>query len=72
MKLPYNARAYIMRASYDSIDNKQKLCGKINKDITFIKFFHSTPLKGQNILLAPNPFHCFLQKASVQGKNFLS
>ena len=27
-----------MRASYDSIDNKlkQKMCGKVNKDITFI------------------------------------
>ena len=31
MKLLYNARAYIiMRASYDSIDNKQNVCGKIN------------------------------------------
>ena len=43
-----NARVYIiiMRASYDSIDNKlkQKMCGKVNKDITFIQFFHSTPL----------------------------
>ena len=27
----YNARSYIiMRASYDSIDNKQNVCGKIN------------------------------------------
>ena len=35
-----------MRASYDSIDNKlkQKMCGKVNKDITFIQLFHSTPL----------------------------
>ena len=35
-----------MRASYDSIDNKlkQKMCGKVNKDITFIQFFHSTSL----------------------------
>ena len=35
-----------MRASYDSIDNKlkQKMCGKVNKNITFIQFFHSTPL----------------------------
>ena len=31
MKLLYNARGYIiMRASYDSIDNKQNVCGKIN------------------------------------------
>ena len=34
----------IMRASYDSIDNKQKMCEKVNKDITFIQFFHSTEL----------------------------
>ena len=34
----------IMRASYDSIDNKQKMCEKVNKDITFIQFFHSTRL----------------------------
>ena len=33
-----------MRASYDSIDNKQKMCEKVNKDITFIQFFHSTEL----------------------------
>ena len=26
----------IMRTSYDSIDNKQKMCEKVNKDITFI------------------------------------
>ena len=41
-----NLKVYIMRASYDSIDNKlkQKMCGKVNKDITFIQFFHSTPL----------------------------
>ena len=24
----------------------------------------------QNILLAPNPFHCFLQKASGPGKKY--
>ena len=44
LRFPYNARVYIMRASYDSIDNKlkQKMCGKVNKDITFIQFFHST------------------------------
>ena len=30
-----------MRTSYDSIDNKQKMCEKVNKDITFIHFFHS-------------------------------
>ena len=34
----------IMRASYDSIDNKHKMCEKVNKDITFIQFFHSTRL----------------------------
>ena len=33
-----------MRASYDSIDNKQKMCEKVNKDITFIQFFRSTRL----------------------------
>ena len=46
LSFPYNARVYILRASYDSIDNKlkQKMCGKINKDITFIQFFHSTSL----------------------------
>ena len=33
-----------MRASYDSIDNKQKMCEKVNKGITFIQFFHSTRL----------------------------
>ena len=46
LRFPYNARVYIMRASYDSIDNKlkQKIFGKVNKDITFIQFFHSTPL----------------------------
>ena len=28
--LRYNARAYIiMRASYDRIDNKQNMCGKV-------------------------------------------
>ena len=46
LRFLYNARVYIMRASYDSIDNKlkQKMCGKVNKDITFIQFFHSTQL----------------------------
>ena len=44
LRFPYNARVYIMRASCDSIDNKQKMCEKVNKDITFIQFFHSTPL----------------------------
>ena len=44
LTFPYNARVYIMRASYDSIDNKQKMCEKVNKDITFIQFFHSTEL----------------------------
>ena len=59
----------IMRASYDSIDNKQKMCEKVNKDITFIQFFHSTRLHWtiQNILLAANPTTAFLQKASWPG-----
>ena len=43
LRFPYNARVYIMRASYDSINNKQKMSEKVNKDITFIQFFHSTP-----------------------------
>ena len=67
-----------MGASYDSIDNKQKMCGKVNKDITFIQFFYSTPLHStslhwtiQNILLAANPTTAFLQKASWQGKKCL-
>ena len=40
-----------MRASYDSIDNKlkQKMCGKVNKDITFIQLFHSTPLNSTEL-----------------------
>ena len=42
LRFPYNANVYIMCASYDSIDNKQKMCEKVNKDITFIQFFHST------------------------------
>ena len=61
-----------MRASYDSIDNKlkQKMCGKVNRHITFIQFFHSTSLHStiQNILLTANPTTPFLQKASWQGK----
>ena len=46
LRFPNNARVYIMRASYESIDNKlkQKMCRKVNNDITFIQFFHSTPL----------------------------
>ena len=46
LRFPCNARVYIMHASYDSIDNnklKQKICGRVNKDITFIQFFHTTP-----------------------------
>ena len=40
-----------MRASYDGIDNKlkQKMFGKVNKDITFIQFFHSTPLNSTEL-----------------------
>ena len=46
LRFPYDVRVYIMRTSYDSIDNKlkQKMFGKVNKDITFIQFFHSTPI----------------------------
>ena len=63
-----------MRASYESIDNKQKMCEKVNKDITFIQFFHSTRLHWtiQNILLAANSTTAFLQKASRPGKNINS
>ena len=68
LRFPYNARMYIMRDSYDSIDNKlkQKMCGKVNKDITFIQFFHSTSLHWtiQNTPLAANPTTAILQKAS--------
>ena len=62
-----------MRASYDSIDNKQKMCEKVNKDITFIQFFHSTRLHSTELfkiffsLLTPQLL--FLQKASWPGKN---
>ena len=45
LRFPYNARVYInYHARHDSIDNKQKMCEKVNKDITFIQFFHSTRL----------------------------
>ena len=49
---------------YESIDNKQNMCGKVNKDIALIYLFHSTPLHWaiQNIILAPNPSTAFLQK----------
>ena len=64
-----------MRASYDSIDNKlkQKMCGKVNKDITFIQIFHSTPLHSTELfkiffsLLTLQLL--FLQKAIWPGKN---
>ena len=62
-----------MRASYDSIDNKQKMCEKVNKDITFIQFFHSTRLHSTELfktffsLLTLQLL--FLQKASWPGKN---
>ena len=78
LRFPYNARVYIMRASYDRIDYKlkQKMCGKVNKDITYIQFFHSTPLHFtllhwtiQNIFLAANPTTAFLQEVSWPGKN---
>ena len=63
-----------MRASYDSIDNKQKMCEKVNKDITFIQFFHSTRLHSTELfkiffsLLTLQLL--FLQKASWPGKNY--
>ena len=51
------------------------MCEKVNKDITFIQFFHSTRLHTtplhwtiQNILLAANPTTAFLQKANWPGK----
>ena len=49
LRFPYNARVYIMRASYDSIDNKQKMCEKVNKDITLIQFSHSTRLRSTEL-----------------------
>ena len=60
LRFPYNARVYIMRASYDSIDNKQKMCEKVNKDITFIQFFHYTRLHSTAIfsLLTLQPLFC--------------
>ena len=43
LKLRYNARAYIiMRASYDRIDNKQNMFGKVN--LVFLTSLHSTEL----------------------------
>ena len=72
LRFPYNARVYIMRASYDSIDNtlKQKMCGKVKKDITFIKLFHSTPLNySKYSSRCFFPTTAFLQKASWPGKN---
>ena len=64
----------IMCASYDSIDNKQKMCEKINKDMTFIQFFHSTELfKLFFLLLTLQVTTAFLQKASwpATGKKLL-
>ena len=61
-----------MRALYDSIDNKQKMCEKVNKDITFIQFFHSTRLHSTELfkiffsLLTLQLL--FLQKANWPGK----
>ena len=45
LRFPHVCISIIMHASYDSINNKQKMCEKVNKDITFIQFFHSTELK---------------------------
>ena len=60
-----------MRASYDSIDNKQKMCEKVNKDITFIQFFHSTRLHSTELfkIFFSLLTTAFLQKASWRGKN---
>ena len=64
-----------MRASYDSTDNKQKMCEKVNKDITFIQFFHSTRLHSTElfkIFLSLLTLQLlFLQKASWPGKNIV-
>ena len=64
------ARAYIiMRASYDSIDNTQNLCGKVNFSTSLnITPLHSTELfKIFFSLLTLST--AFLQKASEPGKN---
>ena len=49
LRFPYNARVYIMRASYDSIDNKKKMCEKVNKDKAFIQFFYSTRFRSTEL-----------------------
>ena len=58
-----------MRASYDSIDNKQNLCGKVNFSTSLnITPLHSTELfKIFFSLLTLST--AFLQKASGPGKN---
>ena len=68
-------RAYIMRASYHGIviNDKQKMCGKVSKDITFIQFFHSTYSTFSTELFKIlfsllTLYSAFLQKASVPGK----
>ena len=71
-----------MRASYDSItiDNKQKMCGKVNKDILRFSYF-STPVNTTPLHLTHSTelfkiffslltlCTAFLQKATVRGKN---
>ena len=65
-----------MRASYDSIDNKQKMYEKVNKDITFIQFFHSTRLHSTELfkiffsLLTLQLFFC--KKLVGREKNFIT
>ena len=63
-----------MRASYYSIDNKlkQKMCGKVNKDITFIQFFHSTPLNYSKYSSCCYPYNCFFAKSYLAEKKMAS
>ena len=51
--MAHDCISIIMRASYGSFDNKQKMCEKVNKDITFIQFFHSTQLHSTRFHTTP-------------------
>ena len=66
LTFPYNARVYIMRALYDSINNKQKMCEKVNKDIAFIQFFHSTPLHLLHLFHSTELFKIFFSLLTLQ------
>ena len=67
-----------MRASYDSIDNKQKMCEKVNKRYNFYPIFplhttphDSTPLNYSKIFFSLLTLTtAFLQKASWPGKKY--